>query len=298
MLRLGLERREAKMVDINSFAVLGGDKRQAALAESIAADGYTVYAWGFDRLDLSESVRKTDLAEAVSKCVNIVLPLPVTQDGVFLNAKYTDEKVRLDEGLAELMLHKQVFGGKMGKLFATSDLWYSIDTCDYYAREEFAVRHAIATSEGAIEIAVREYAGTLNGGRCLVAGFGRIGKALAWMLRGMGACVTVSARKPEDFAWIELYGYEAIRTDHIGHSGSYDVVFNTIPAMVFNRRLLAKMRPGTLLIDLASEPGGVDFPSAGELGIPTVHALSLPGKVAPKASGEIIKNIIYSVMEE
>ena len=58
------------------------------------------------------------------------------------------------------------------------------------------------------------------------------------------------------------------------------------------------MRPGTLLIDLASEPGGVDFPSAGELGIPTVHALSLPGKVAPKASGEIIKNIIYSVMEE
>ena len=96
MLRLGLERREAKMVDINSFAVLGGDKRQAALAESIAADGYTVYAWGFDRLDLSESVRKTDLAEAVSKCVNIVLPLPVTQDGVFLNAKYTDEKVRLD----------------------------------------------------------------------------------------------------------------------------------------------------------------------------------------------------------
>lgn len=111
MLRLGLERREAKMVDINSFAVLGGDKRQAALAESIAADGYTVYAWGFDRLDLSESVRKTDLAEAVSKCVNIVLPLPVTQDGVFLNAKYTDEKVRLDEGLAELMLHKQVFAG-------------------------------------------------------------------------------------------------------------------------------------------------------------------------------------------
>lgn len=59
------------------------------------------------------------------------------------------------------------------------------------------MRNAIATSEGAIEIAVREYAGTLNGGRCLVAGFGRIGKALAWMLRGMGAHVTVSARKPE-----------------------------------------------------------------------------------------------------
>lgn len=286
------------MIDINTFAVLGGDKRQSALAESIAADGYTVYAWGFDHVDLSDSVKKADLQTVISKCTNVILPLPVTMDGVFLNAKYTDEKIRLDDDFAKLLMHKQVFGGKMGKLFCTSDLWYSIDTCDYYAREEFAVRNGIATAEGAIEIAVREYAGTLNGSHCLVTGFGRIGKALAWMLRGIGAHVAVSARKAEDLAWIELYGYEAVRTEDIHSIEDYDVIFNTIPAMIFNRRLLAKMKKGILLIDLASEPGGVDFDSAKELGISTVHALSLPGKVAPKAAGEIIKNIIYSVLEE
>ena len=43
------------MININSFGVIGGDRRQAALAESIANDGYSVYAWGFDRLPLEET---------------------------------------------------------------------------------------------------------------------------------------------------------------------------------------------------------------------------------------------------
>ena len=34
------------------------------------------------------------------------------------------------------------------------------------------------------------------------------------------------------------------------------------------------------------------------MGIDAVHALSLPGKVAPKSSGEIIKNTIFNMLEE
>ena len=36
------------MVEMNRFGILGGDKRQIYLAQSIAADGYQVYACGFD----------------------------------------------------------------------------------------------------------------------------------------------------------------------------------------------------------------------------------------------------------
>ena len=45
-------------------------------------------------------------------------------------------------------------------------------------------------------------------------------------------------------------------------------------------------------------PGGVDFDSAQRMGITAIHALSLPGKVAPKTSGEIIKNTIFNILEE
>ena len=37
------------MIKINSFGVIGGDKRQVAMIDAIAQDGYTVYAAGFEK---------------------------------------------------------------------------------------------------------------------------------------------------------------------------------------------------------------------------------------------------------
>ena len=55
---------------------------------------------------------------------------------------------------------------------------------------------------------------------------------------------------------------------------------------------------GTLLIDLASRPGGVDFNAAAELQIKTIWALSLPGRVAPKSAGQIIKTTILNMIRD
>ena len=43
---------------------------------------------------------------------------------------------------------------------------------------------------------------TLHGSKILVLGYGRIGKSLSRMLKGIGADVSVEARKEEDLAWI------------------------------------------------------------------------------------------------
>lgn len=285
------------MNDSNSFGILGGDRRQIALAESIAMDGYTVYAFGFDEASFSKEVRKAGLKETIEHCENIVLPLPVTSDGVHLKMDYSEEQVVLDDGFAELFHDRQVFGGMMGKLYQTSELWDSISTFDYYTREEFTVRNAVPAAEGAVEIAMREYPGTVNGSRCLVTGFGRIGKILAWMLRGIGAQVTVSARKKADLAWIRSYGYDNAETSRMAER-EYDIIFNTIPFPVFSRRILSQLPGHPLLIDLSSPPGAVDLEAAEKIGIRVIHALSLPGKVAPKTAGEIIKETIYHILEE
>ncbi|QAT49730.1 dipicolinate synthase [Caproiciproducens sp. NJN-50] len=280
-----------------SFGILGGDGRQIAMAESIASDGYPVAVFGFDDVDFTGKIKKADLEETINSYENVVLPLPVTKDGVHLKMDYSGEQVVLDDGFAKLLLEKRVFGGKMEQLFQTSRLWEAIRTHDFSLWEEFAVRNAVPTAEGAIRIAIGEYAGTLNGSRCLVAGFGRIGKVLAWMLRGIGANVTVSARKAQDLAWIRSYGYSAVLTEKAGEI-ECDMIFNTVPAPVFSRPVLAKMQNRPLIIDLASLPGGVDRQAAEELGIPVVQALNLPGKVAPKAAGEIIKETIYHILKE
>ena len=64
--------------------------------------------------------------------------------------------------------------------------------------------------------------------------------------------------------------------------------------MIFPRRVLAQLKPGCVLIDLASKPGGVDFEAAKELGVHAVQALSLPGKTAPRAAAEIIRDTIHA----
>lgn len=281
-----------------SFGVLGGDRRQISLAESLVLNGYEVYTCGFEKVDFAADVKKASLDELILKCKIIILPLPVTIDGTHLKMDFSEEKIVLDDAFAEQMRGKRIFGGMMERLYHTSAIWKEIDTADYYTREEFAIRNAVPTAEGAIEIAMREYPGTVSGSHCLIAGFGRVGKVLAWMLRGIGSQVTVSARRPADLAWIESYGYHSVLTARIGCDERYDMIFNTIPALIFNRRVLSELRGCSLLVDLASAPGGVDFEAAEKIGIKAILAPSLPGRVAPKTAGEIIRDTVCHMMGE
>ena len=52
------------------------------------------------------------------------------------------------------------------------------------------------------------------------------------------------------------------------------------------------------MIDLASEPGGVDFAAAETLGVRAIWARALPGKVAPLTAANVIRDAIYHIMEE
>ena len=55
------------------------------------------------------------------------------------------------------------------------------------------------------------------------------------------------------------------------------------------------MDKDTLVIDIASLPGGVDFNEAKENNIKTLHLLGIPGLIAPESSAEIIYNVIEEI---
>ena len=288
------------MTNINSIGIIGGDKRMLATAESIALDGVTVFLGGFEKLDkkTNEFENMSTIFETALSSEIIIFPLPLTKDGKNLNAPYAETEIVLDDKLAKLMQGKKVFCSMKNKLISTSKYWNKELVFDYLDREELNVLNSVATAEGALEIAMREYAGTINGSNVLVSGYGRIGKVIAHMLKGIGANVVVSARKKEDLAWVKLLGYQSVETDKISSLKKIDIIFNTVPAMIFDSRTLAHMGQHSIVIDLSSKPGGVDFDSARRMGIKAIHALSLPGKVAPKTSGEIIKDTIFNILEE
>lgn len=274
------------MFKIKSFAVVGGDKRQVYCGRSISEDGFNVFLCGLEK----SGAANVKIEEGIKKSDAVILPVPCSRDGVFLNTPLSDKMIRLDE-LYSMLKEKPLFCGMSEKLPFRGDMIF-----DYAKREEFAVENAVPTSEGAIEIAMRESDGTINGSKCLVAGFGRIGRVLSSQLKGLGADVTVSARSLKDISFIRAAGMKAISSYNI--EGSYELIFNTVPHLIFDAQTLARVGSGAVAIDLASMPGGIDFEAAERLSIKAIHALSLPGKAAPKASGIIIKNAVYNIIRE
>lgn len=283
-----------------TISVIGGDLRQLTLAKLLKQEGYHVFLYGFDSDDtiLNGQECETDIDYVLDADI-IVLPVPVTFDGVTVNMPYSKMPLAVERLLDNINPSAIVFGGQIKPNLQRAMEERGIAYRDYLKREELAVRNAIPTAEGAIEIAISETPITIHGSKSLVLGYGKIGKILAKMLFGLGAETYVEARKYADLAMIEGHGYEPLPLDNLeGRIGEFDIIFNTIPAMILDSNLLKLVKKDALIVDLASKPGGVDFGSAKDVGVKVIWALSLPGKVAPITSGEIIKDTIMNIIGE
>ena len=282
-----------------SFAVVGGDARQARLAELFEREGHTVRAYVLDKYVFAgRTIHSDDLGQLCEPCDCVVLPLPVQGEPGMLLSPLSGICISLRRVFELLPEGQLAAAGKIGPAVYRMAEEHGIYLEDYLEREEFSVSNAVATAEGAIQIAMEELPITLHGSKCLVVGYGRIGKLLSSCLKAFGAHVTASARKHSDIAWIRAYGCEALHTNRLdGMLRDFDVVFNTVPHEVLGAPLLEELKEGCLCVDLASKPGGIDFENAKKLGIKTIWALSLPGKVAPVTAGNILKETIINIIE-
>jgi len=278
------------------FGIIGGDERQIYLAKSIRDDGYSVLIGSLEKADISCEFENIFLDELSERCTDFILPLPITRDGKILNAPFSEKKISLDDSFARLFSFGKIYGGIVDKLYQTSLQWKNNNLVDYYDCEELIFGNAMLTAEGAVSIAIKEFEGALCGSSCLIMGYGRIGKALCRMLHSLGVKVDCTARKNIDLLGIKTLGCTPLRYDEI--LKSYDIIFNTVPNIVLKTSQLLKQSKNTLIIELASSPGGVDRHTAEKMGIKIIDAQSLPGRFSPKASGEFIKEAIYNIMEE
>lgn len=279
--------------------VIGGDLRQVKLAELLSDDGHWVQTYAMERRPDANALSGSDTLRGVEHADCVILPLPVTLEDGILNTPLSDQKIPVRTVLDALHPEQMICAGRVSQPLAEYAAQRGLVLRDYFAREELEIKNAVPTVEGAIQIAMEELPTTLFGTRVLVIGFGRLGKLLAHRLKGLGARVTVSARNYEDLAWIEAYGYWSEHTEQLdGWLGGYQLVINTVPARVLDGARLHDLDEGTLVIDLASKPGGVDFEAAAAQGVKVIWALSLPGKVAPVTSGKIIRDTIYHMLQE
>ncbi|MCR4718470.1 MAG: dipicolinate synthase subunit DpsA [Firmicutes bacterium] len=274
-----------------SVCVLGGDLRQVTVKKLLEEENFKVTAIGISEEETSlDKMKKAEI---------LILPIPVSTDGITLNAPFAKNKILLSDVIERIDKNCLVLGAKMPKDAENTLKNKGIAYIDYFEREELIIQNAIPTAEGVIEIALSEMPITLFESRVLVVGYGRVGKVIAEKFKALGSKVCVSARKCADFAWIREKGLKTVHTDSLEEEVSeFDLVINTVPAEVLSENVLKNVRSDTLILDVASKPGGVDFEAAKRLGKNVIWALSLPGKTAPITSGKIIKETIMNILSE
>ncbi len=292
------------MIKTKTFSILGGDPRQAHLANALAAreDGFHIYAMMlYEGIKLNKKiVRVDDVKMILPQSDVVILPLPLLSNGgEEINAPGSQRKVMLEECLHYIHPETIVLAGKVPAFAREQAALRGVEIIDYLEREEFTVLNAVPTAEGAVEIALRELPITLFGATCLITGYGRIAKVLAGLLRSFGAKVIVVARKWSDLAWVNVAGCQPVHLSEMAeHLPAADLVVNTVPSMLFEEDKLALLKRSCLVIDLASKPGGVDMEAAKALGLKAEWALSLPGKVAPVTAGVITLDTIFNILHE
>lgn len=287
-----------------TVSIIGGDLRIVNLIELLAKDDFLVYTYGLENseeLVERENVKRCgSITELIGSSEIIIGPLPMTNDSENISAPFSEDRISIEELIRELSNKNKTFlAGKISDQIAERLTQEKIQFIDLLKREELVVLNTIATAEGTIQLVMENTTRTIHGSNILIMGFGRVGKVLAKMLDGIGAKVSCEARKNSDIAWIKAYGYNPIHLSELDNElGNYDIIINTIPFQILDENRLKYVKKECTILDLSSNPGGVDRNAARRLGLKLIWALSLPGKVAPLTSAEFIKETLYHILKE
>ena len=284
------------------FAIIGGDLRIIKLAKMLAREQNEIFIYGLEKAEELKNNPNIKYCESIKKAIQeveiVIGPIPFSSNGKTINMPFSDKEVTIREMMHVINAKVLIAGGITPEVYEMANDEY-IEIIDIMKREELAVLNTIATAEGTIQIAIENTNKIIHGSEVLILGFGRIGKVLARKLAGLSAKVTCAARKDEDLAWIQAYGHKATNINTIGENlRQYDIIINTVPHIILNEERLQYVKNECLLIDLASNPGGIDKKAVKDNQLKFVWALSLPGKVAPTTSAEFIKDTIYNIIKE
>lgn len=169
---------------------------------------------------------------------------------------------------------------------------------DYMKNENYVLKNAVLTAEGAVSFIEENTDCSLFGSKILILGYGRIGKALHKILKAYSADITVCSRSKDSKTLAEFNGAKHIYFDELSIKNNADIIINTVPHPVLTKKELSAVGKDTLILDLASFPGGVDTLVAKSLGLKLLNGKAMPSKYTQKTAGYIIGEAVINIIEE
>jgi dipicolinate synthase subunit A len=284
------------------IAVIGGDARQLEIIRKLTELDAKLSLVGFEQLDhaftgaVKEKVDEVDFSHVDS----IILPVPGTNLEGHVETIFSNEKVVLiEEMLMKTPAHCTIYSGISNAYLTGITKKANRRLVQLFERDDVAIYNSIPTVEGTIMMAIQHTDFTIHGSRVTVLGLGRVGMSVARTFQALGAKVKVGARKSEHLARISEMALEPFHLNNLeAEVKDVDILINTIPTVIVNATVISKMPAHTLIIDLASKPGGTDFRYAEKRGIKALLAPGLPGIVAPRTAGQILANVLSQLLQD
>lgn len=276
------------------IAIIGGDIRQIYMAQYLKSHSYSVITYGLSHPMIKDICNQgSSLKETISTSCVLVSATPFSKDGIAIPSLTSTTDLTINNFMNSLYKEHTLFAGMIPNKVKSYCEKAQILYFDFMEEDSLAISNGIATAEGAIMEAISKSTGNLHKSNTLVLGFGRCAKILAHKLDGLDAHVTICARRDADLAYADSIGYDSCYLKNLsGMISSFDYIFNTVPALVLPKELLCRISQNTTIIDLASNPGGLDYKAAEKLNLNASLSLGIPGKVAPKASAQILADYV------
>lgn len=268
---------------MKEVSFIAGDKRNLILSKLFEEDGFCVHK---SSLGTEEDIA---MDEAVKKSNIIITAIPFSNDGINVNAKLSENAIEVEKFIA-LLNNKTIVGGKFSEQITNRLKEKNNIVLDIMKDNNLAEKNAIPTVEGVVKIIIEHTNKTIDGSNIAIIGFGRVGKRAAKILSQMGAKIFCADTNQEEVANIKLCGYNVI--ENIKNYNEFDIILNTVPCLVIGKDELEFISKQTLLIDISSKPGGIDFEYAKENRYNVIHELGIPGKVAPYTAAKYMYDII------
>ncbi|RLQ95694.1 dipicolinic acid synthetase subunit A [Falsibacillus albus] len=284
------------------ITVIGGDARQLEIIRKLTELDAKLSLIGFEQLDhaftgaVKEKLNDVDFTTTDA----IILPVPGTNLEGKVETIFSNEKVLLtEEILRKTPAHCTVYSGISNAYLDGITKKADRRLIQLFERDDVAIYNSIPTVEGTIMMAIQHTDITIHGSNVTVLGLGRVGMSVARIFNHLCAKVKVGARKSEHIARITEMGLTPFHLNDLAKEvQDTDICINTIPHPIVTASVIAKMPPQTLIIDLASKPGGTDFRYAEKRGIKALLAPGLPGIVAPKSAGQILAGVLSQLLED
>lgn len=284
------------------IAVIGGDARQLEIIRKLTELDARLSLIGFEQLDHAfTGAVKEKLAEVdFSNIDAIILPVAGTNSEGQVETIFSNEKVILtEEILSKTLEHCIVFSGISTSYLDEIVKQSKRKLVQLFSRDDVAIYNSIPTVEGTIMMAIQHTDFTIHGSNITVLGLGRCGMSIARAFHALGGKVKVGARKSEHLARITEMGVTPFHLSNtVKEVTDTDILINTIPFPIVSAAVISKLPAHTLIIDIASKPGGTDFRYAEKRGIKALLAPSLPGIVAPKTAGQILADVLSQLLQE